>query len=679
MVDLLGEGAGPFALLRRADDPEVVLLLRGEVTDLEHLADLPAPGEHPVLAMVPYRQVAERGFAAHDDGAPLRVLLPRHTDRLPVAEVAAALTELVPEPAAVSGERMSVSDADYAAMVRRVITDEIGHGEGANFVLRRDVVADVEGPPSTAALGWFARLLEAEAGAHWTFVVHTPGHTLVGASPERHVGVAGGRAVMNPISGTFRHGEHATPEALVEAFRGFLSDTKETEELFMVVDEEMKMMARVCASGGRMTGPHLKQMAHLTHTEYLLDGATDMDPREVLRETMFAPTVTGSPMENACRVIHRHEPTGRGYYSGVLALLDRDEEGRERLDAPIVIRTAQLPHDGTVSVSAGATLVRHSDPEAEVAETAVKATGMLAAMGLRPQRPVAEAPDLAALPEVSDALAARNERLSPFWLAPQAPTHLEGVAGASVLVVDAEDAWTQMLAHQLRHLGLRAEVRRWDTVTPEDVAGPGAPDLLLSGPGPGDPSDLASSRIARLHELVRARLGAGLPLVAVCLSHQVLSHAAGLPIVRLEEPQQGVQLEVDWFGRPARIGFYNTFVARHGGEPVEVSGRPLEVTADPTTGAVRGLRGPGVASIQGHAESVLSADGLPVLQEMVRHALGGLNGSDTDARRGTPRGAPPRVRRAGAGVLRDGWRGAAAPCARGTTARRRRAARPRPC
>lgn len=623
LAPLLGEHAPPFALIHRAEDPAHVLLITGQVQDLDRLAEIPSPGELPVLAMVPYRQVAERGFAAHDDGAPLRVLLPEHMQRLEVDEVLDALARLVPTAPAVTGERMSVSDADYAAMVRRVITDEIGRGEGANFVIRRDVVADVDAAPATAALGWFRALMDQEAGAHWTFVVHTPGHTLVGASPERHVGVADGWAVMNPISGTFRHGEHASPGELVSAFRGFLEDTKETEELFMVVDEEMKMMARVCSSGGRMTGPQLKQMAHLTHTEYVLDGQTEMDPREVLRETMFAPTVTGSPMENACTVIHRHEPTGRGYYSGVLALLDRDEAGRERLDAPIVIRTAQLPHDGTVSVSAGATLVRHSSPEAEVAETAVKATGMLAAMGLRPQRPRGAAPDLAGLPGVSAALAARNDRLSPFWLAPQAPRHVEGVAGASVLVIDAEDAWTQMLVHQLRHLGMVGRVKRWNEVTLDDVAGPAAPDLVLSGPGPGDPTDLTQPRIARLHELVSARLEAGGALVAVCLSHQVLAHLAGLPIERLDEPHQGVQLEVDWFGLPARIGFYNTFVARGpaaGG--VRVAGRELEVTAEPGSSAVRGLRGPGVATIQGHAESVLSADGLPVLREMVRHALG---------------------------------------------------------
>ena len=75
----------------------------------------------------------------------------------------------------------------------------------------------------------------------------------------------------------------------------------------MVVDEEMKMMSAVCPNGGRILGPFLKQMSRLSHTEYLLEGRTDLDVREVLRLTMFAPTVTGSPMENACAVIAEYE------------------------------------------------------------------------------------------------------------------------------------------------------------------------------------------------------------------------------------------------------------------------------------------------------------------------------------------------------------------------------------
>ena len=46
------------------------------------------------------------------------------------------------------------------------------------------------------------------------------------------------------------------------------------------------MMSAVCSDGGRITGPHLKEMSRLTHTEYVLRGRSRLDPRDILRETM---------------------------------------------------------------------------------------------------------------------------------------------------------------------------------------------------------------------------------------------------------------------------------------------------------------------------------------------------------------------------------------------------------
>ena len=95
---------------------------------------------------------------------------------------------------------------------------------------------------------------------------------------------------------------------------------------------------------------------------------------------MFAPTVTGSPLESACRVINRYETKGRGYYSGIVALIGRDATGRRELDSSILIRTAEIRGDGRLEIGVGATLVRHSDPRTEVAETKAKAAGLLAVL-----------------------------------------------------------------------------------------------------------------------------------------------------------------------------------------------------------------------------------------------------------------------------------------------------------
>ena len=190
----------------------------------------------------------------------------------------------------------------------------------------------------------------------------------------------------------------------------FLEDEKEIYELFMVVDEELKMMCDICNEGGQVLGPFLKPMTHLVHTEYLLAGRTSRDVREVLRDTMYAATVTGSPVENACRLIKRYESEGRGYYGAALALLGRDHDGAPTADSPIVIRTADVSPEGGLKVTAGATLVRDSDPAYEVAETHAKAGGILSAFGLvaSPGSPAQGVADLTLDEDVLIALNSRN-------------------------------------------------------------------------------------------------------------------------------------------------------------------------------------------------------------------------------------------------------------------------------
>ncbi|MFE4614805.1 anthranilate synthase family protein [Streptomyces sp. NPDC056747] len=617
---LLDPSCPPFALLRRRTpgrDHDTVEVLIGEVHEAERLAELPV-GPLPTLALVPFRQIRERGFDVRDDGTPLSVLVADETYELPLAE---ALRQLPAHDVTVEGGRFDVSDEEYAGTVRRVIEEEIGSGEGANFVIRRTYTGGIPGFGRADALALFRRLLAGERGAYWTFVVHTGDRTLVGASPEVHVRMTGGTVVMNPISGTYRYpaGAAPTPEDLL----AFLADRKETEELSMVVDEELKMMCTVGDMGGVVIGPRLKEMAHLAHTEYELRGRSTLDVREVLRETMFAATVTGSPVQNACRVIERHEAGGRGYYAGALALLGTDESGAQTLDSPILIRTADISLDGTLRVPVGATLVRHSDPAGEVAETHAKAAGVLTALGVREGRPVdAAAPAPARLaddPRVRAALDARRADLAPFWLKMQVRSaELSGHA----LVIDAEDTFTAMLAHVLRSSGLEVSVLRYDE--------PGLRELALAhegpvvlGPGPGDPADAADPKMRFLRgltaELVRDHRHG---LLGVCLGHELIAAELGLEIVRKRTPFQGAQVRIDLFGQERTVGFYNSFTARCDDRAAtELALHRIEVSRDAETGEVHALRGPGFAGVQFHPESVLTMEGAALTASLLAGVL----------------------------------------------------------
>ncbi|MCX2953925.1 chorismate-binding protein [Lentzea sp. NEAU-D7] len=598
----------PFALLhRRGTDPDSLDVIVGKVSSVDTLADVPltatGPG-HEVLVLMPYRQIAERGYSCVDDGTPLLVLEVTGQEVLPLAE---ALPRLPDVPIAMTGGEFDVDDDGYAEIARQVVGQEIGHGEGSNFVIKRSFVADITGYSTHSALTLFRRLARLESGTYWTFVVHTGQRTLVGASPERHVSLTGGTAVMNPISGTYRY--PPTGPTLPDVL-DFLGDAKETDELFMVVDEELKMMGRVCATGGRVHGPYLKEMTRLAHTEYLIEGRTSLDVRDVLRETMFAPTVTGSPLENACRIISRYEPDGRGYYSGVAALIGRDAAGERTMDSAILIRTADIDPAGRMRIGVGSTLVRHSRPESEAAESRAKAAGLLAAFSSP------GAGTFGRDPSVLRALGQRNERVAGHWLRPQAHDVPE-LAGRTVLVVDAEDTFTSMLGHLLRSLGLTVTIARFDE--PYAVA---EHDLVVMGPGPGDPYDDDDPRIQALTATIRHLLDEDRPFLSVCLSHQVLSRLLGFPLHRRPVPNQGAGREIDLFGRRVRVGFYNSFAALCDQDKVDCDGRVVEVSRDEHTGEVHALRGNGFRSLQFHAESVLSKDGLSIIRELLVELVG---------------------------------------------------------
>lgn len=498
-----------------------------------------------------------------------------------------------------------------------MVRDEIGAGQGANFVIRRTFTGRIDGFGRADALALFRRLLAAERGAYWTFVVHTGRRVLVGASPEAHVRMSGGTVVMNPISGTYRYPERG-PD--VAGLLAFLGDRKETEELSMVVDEELKMMCAVGDQGGVVVGPRLREMAHLAHTEYELRGRGTLDVREVLRETMFAATVTGSPVENACRVISRHERGGRGYYAGALALLGHDAGGARTLDSPILIRTADIDAaDGTLRVPVGATLVRASDPASEVAETHAKAAAVLAALGVRPGvAPAARTgPRLADDPRVRAALAERRSGLAPFWLRLREPVRAGGGAG-EVLVVDGEDTFTSMLAHLLRSTGARVEVARYDVpgLRERALAHPGP---VVIGPGPGDPGDAADPKMRLLRALTADLLaGHAHPVVGVCLGHELIAAELGLPVVRKARPYQGAQERIDFLGRPETVGFYNSYAARcDPATAAALSGRDIAVSRDPATDEVHALRGPAFTSVQFHPESVLTLNGPRIVKDLL--------------------------------------------------------------
>src|SRR5262245_63886478 len=126
-----------YALLRREGlhhDSENVEVFKGRVVSVPTTADIPIEPGSATIALLPHRQIVERGFEVHDDGTPLLCLVADERDELPLADVLAALP---PDAGVIEDLGFDVSDADYAEIVTRVLDEEIGLGEGSNFVIHR--------------------------------------------------------------------------------------------------------------------------------------------------------------------------------------------------------------------------------------------------------------------------------------------------------------------------------------------------------------------------------------------------------------------------------------------------------------------------------------------------------------------------------------------------------------
>jgi phenazine biosynthesis protein phzE len=109
---ILGPHPPPFAILHRPEETgELVDVLVGTVSTPDTLADVALPDGEDVLVVVPYRQVAERGFACVDDGSPLVAMRVTGHEQVGRVDLLARITD---EPDPLSGGHFEPHDDTYA-------------------------------------------------------------------------------------------------------------------------------------------------------------------------------------------------------------------------------------------------------------------------------------------------------------------------------------------------------------------------------------------------------------------------------------------------------------------------------------------------------------------------------------------------------------------------------------
>ena len=246
----------------------------------------------------------------------------------------------------------------------------------ANLCQRFDV------PVRGATADTFAALVERAPAPH-AACLSTADWAVLSVSPERFVQVdRDGTISTEPIKGTRRRDLDPTIDAGLAA--ELRRSEKDRAELLMIVDLERNDLGRICRPGSVdvPTLAALRSFPTVHHLVATVRGqlAPDWKPSQLLPAVFPGGSISGAPKRRAIEILRAVEPTPRGFFTGCLFWFGDDR----RVDSSILIRSLQV-HDGLASIGAGGGIVADSEPEAEWAESNLKARVLLEVLGCRPE------------------------------------------------------------------------------------------------------------------------------------------------------------------------------------------------------------------------------------------------------------------------------------------------------
>jgi anthranilate synthase/aminodeoxychorismate synthase-like glutamine amidotransferase len=187
-------------------------------------------------------------------------------------------------------------------------------------------------------------------------------------------------------------------------------------------------------------------------------------------------------------------------------------------------------------------------------------------------------------------------------------------------MIDNYDSFTYNLVQYFGQLGEEVRVFRNDRI---DLEGLEAlrPSRLVISPGPCSPNEAGISMAAI------ARFAGRIPILGVCLGHQALGAVFGGRVIRAPRLMHGKTSLIYHDGKDLFQGLPSPFEAtRYHSLIVERETLPdcLQVSAQTAVGEIMGLRHReyAVYGVQFHPESIMTSQGLNLLQNFLKRSRG---------------------------------------------------------
>ncbi|WP_075344405.1 anthranilate synthase component I family protein [Tenacibaculum agarivorans] len=184
---------------------------------------------------------------------------------------------------------------------------------------------------------------------------------LMGSSPEAQIKINKGKAIINPIAGTFRRTGVMSED--IKLGKKLSDDKKETAEHVMLVDLARNDLSKHAENVTVEVFKEVQYFSHVIHLVSTVQGELKGDPIKIVGDTFPAGTLSGAPKYKAMELIDRYENQTRGFYGGAVGIIGLNGD----VNLAIAIRSF-VSKNNVLYYQAGAGIVIHSNEESELQE-----------------------------------------------------------------------------------------------------------------------------------------------------------------------------------------------------------------------------------------------------------------------------------------------------------------------
>ena len=186
-----------------------------------------------------------------------------------------------------------------------------------------------------------------------------------------------------------------------------------------------------------------------------------------------------------------------------------------------------------------------------------------------------------------------------------------------ILLIDNYDSFTYNLYHYLEALRCKVDVVRNDKITSKEIIKKKYKKIVIS-PGPGNPNQ-AGNCLKIVKDLFKK-----IPILGVCLGHQIIGQIFGSKIVQAKKLFHGKTSKIISYNKGILKDIPKNFEATRYHSLIidkKTLSKDLEITAETNDGIIMGIshRKYDIHGVQFHPESIKTKYGLKIIENFIKN------------------------------------------------------------